>query len=116
MFRRLLSDKTIGRRLYHVEHKKWEKYNRDIHKIYKSDYSHDEIFLKQIDNALADSIVQHTKEITNLKQDIFHIFSRLNELTKDVKMTVSNSEQLEKRFVVFSFEVRNRLDKDDPKI
>ena len=113
MLRRLLSDKNIGRRLYHVEHYKWEKYNRQMNLIYKTDYAHNEIVAKHLDNALADTVVQNTREIRNLKQDIFHIFSRLNELTKDVKITVSNLEQLEKRFVVFSFKVRNQLDKNE---
>ena len=108
MLRRLLSDKNIGRRLYHVEHYKWEKYNRQMNLIYKTDYAHNEIVAKQLDTALADTIVQNTREIRNLKQDMFHIFSRLNELTRDVKMTVSNLQQLEKRF-----EVRNQLDKNE---
>jgi len=85
MFRRLLSYKNISHRFYHTEHKTWETYNRQMNTIYKTNFTQDEMLLKKIDNALADSVVQHTKDIKNIKQDILHILSRLNELTKLVK-------------------------------
>jgi|LakMenEpi03Aug12_release.lakeMendotaPanAssembly.Ray.scaffolds.fasta_scaffold1291965_1 hypothetical protein len=112
MLRRLLSDKNIGQCFYNIKHQKWEIYNRQMNKIYKTGHNYSGFCLTPVDNTLADSIVEHTKEIKNIKQDISHIFSILDKLTKDVKITVYNTEQLEKRFMGVSLEERNQLDKN----
>ena len=100
MLRRLvrLSDKEIGRRCYIVTTDEMKKYLNQLNNYTNRQMSH-----YNTSDTISNSIYIQNYDIKNLKQDIIHLHARINDLTNIVE---SNNNNIEDRFLLFSFEVR----------
>ena len=102
-----LSDKNIGRRFYVVKENDWDVYIKHINNTYSSNFTH--VTSNTVNSELIDTINQQKNDIKLIRNDIDHLFARMNECNRD-------TNNINNKYFVFSAEVRNMLDELSNKI
>lgn len=102
---RILSDKNIGSRFYCVKQNEWDLYNQRINYTYSAKFNN--LSLNNInnntENISPDTLIKEINEIKHIKMDINNLYMRMNKANIE-------TDNIEKRLIIFSAEVFKILD------